>query len=126
VPQAEWLVGWLRERGHSIGAVVNLLVPDAELIGRIAGRRSCLSCGATYHVTASPPGTQGRCTACGGDVVQRADDREDVVQARLVTYARETAPVLGVLRGASDVHDVDGTGAIADVQGRIFSALSLG
>jgi adenylate kinase len=126
VPQAAWLVGWLQERGLAVGAVVNLIVPDAELVARIAGRRSCLACGATYHVTASPPGADGRCSSCGGEVVQRADDREDVVQARLETYARETAPVLGVLRRAGAVHDIEGTGAIADVQGRIFAALALG
>lgn len=124
--QARWLVGWLRERGGKVDAVVNLVVPDAVVVERISGRRSCLSCGATYHAVYAPaPG--GKCAACGADVVQRADDKEDVVTARLQTYHRETAPVLGVLRETGvPVHDVDGVGGVDEIKGRIFRALDLG
>lgn len=123
--QARWLVGWLGERGKDIGAVVNLVVPDAAVVERISGRRSCLSCGATFHVVYAPaPG--GKCERCGADVVQRADDKEDVVLSRLATYQRETAPVLGVLRETGvPVKDVDGIGGVEEIKGRIFRALSL-
>lgn len=125
VPQAEWLLGWLRAHRPGPVVVLSLVVPDSFLVGRISGRRTCLKCGATYHVTHNPPPASG-CGQCGGEVVQRKDDAEDVVLARLATYARETAPVLGVLRGAATVHDIDGVGAIEDVRARIAAALALG
>lgn len=126
VPQAEWLVRWLGEHGRAIDAVVNLRVPDESVISRLSGRRSCLSCGATYHLVSNPPGADGRCTRCGGEVVQRADDREETIRARLETYQRETAPVLDVLRRAAPVYDIDGLGGIDEVQGRIRAALAPG
>lgn len=125
--QAKWLIGWLAGRDRSIGGVINLLVPDAVVVERISGRRSCLSCGATYHVTYAPPGHDGRCTKCGADVAQRGDDKEEVVRNRLETYQRETAPVLGVLHDAGvAVHDVAGVGSVDEIKGRIFRALALG
>jgi adenylate kinase len=126
VAQAEWLLGWLSARGRAVGVVVNLMVPDSEIVQRIAGRRTCLGCGATYHVTAQPPVQAGRCDRCAGEVVQRADDREDVVLERLRTYARETAPVLALLRGATPVVDVDGVGGIEAVQARVHASLPRG
>jgi adenylate kinase len=125
VPQARWLTGWLRERGTRIHHVINLQVPDAVIIERLSGRRVCLGCGATYHVVYAPP-PEGGCATCGGAVVQRKDDREEVVLERLEVYARETAPVLDVLREGATVHDIVGTGAVEDIRARIFAALSLG
>ncbi|MFZ5478702.1 MAG: adenylate kinase [Myxococcota bacterium] len=125
-PQAEWLLGWLDDRGHRIDHVVNLLVPDAVVIERISGRRTCLGCGATYHVTYAPPKVAGTCDRCGGEVVQRKDDAEDVVRDRLATYQQQTAPVLGVLRDAgTTIHDVDGLGTVDEIRSRIFGALGL-
>lgn len=123
--QAEWLVGWLQQQGRSIDHVVNLVVADALVVERISGRRTCSQCGATWHIVYNP--SPGACRTCGAsDVVQRKDDSESVVVSRLATYARETLPVLSVLRGACPVHDVDGVGGIEDVRRRIFSALHLG
>lgn len=123
--QAEWLLGWLGERGHRVDAVVNLVVPNAVVLDRISGRRSCLSCGATYHVASAPPKIAGTCDRCGGEVVQRKDDSESVVGERLATYASQTEAALPILRGATTVHDLDGTGAVEAVRERIFAALGL-
>jgi adenylate kinase len=126
VMQADWLVRWFVDHGRGMDAVVSLSVPDALLIERISGRRTCAKCGATWHVTANPP-PGGICGACGSpEIVQRKDDAEEVVRDRLVTYERETAPVLDVLRRASTVHDVDGVGTIDEIRTRIFAALRLG
>lgn len=124
-PQTEWLISWLGERGHKIDAVVNLKVPHAIVVDRISGRRSCLSCGATYHVTAAPTKVDGRCDRCGGEVVQRKDDAEAVVQERLDTYERQTAAALPLLRAHTTVHDVDGVGSVDEIRARIFAALGL-
>jgi adenylate kinase len=124
VPQAEWLVRWFGEHGRRFDAVLNLQIVDAVVIERISGRRTCLGCGATYHVVYNPPPAPG-CARCGAEVVQRKDDAEDVVRARLETYHRETAPVLGVLRRAGPVNDIDGVGEIDVVRGRLRAALGL-
>lgn len=123
VAQAHWLVGWWRERATGVGRVLNLIVPDEAIIARLGGRRSCLSCGATYHVVSAPIPADGRCSRCGGEVVQRSDDREETIRARLDTYHRETAPVLDVLRGAGPVSDIDGVGGIDQIRQRIAAAL---
>lgn len=123
VPQAEWLVSWLHDHGRRIDAVLNLRVADELLVERISGRRACVKCGATYHVRFNPP-DGSTCTVCGSEVVQRKDDAEAVVRARLETYHRETAPVLGILRASGTVHDIDGVGEIPLIQGRIRTALN--
>ena len=123
VPQAEMLSDWLGSQGRSVGAVVNLHVDDAILVARLSGRRTCLSCGATYHVDNNPPTEMGSCDRCGGEVVQRKDDTAETVQARLETYARDTAPVLAWLSPRATVHTVDGAQPIDQVQDAILGAL---
>jgi adenylate kinase len=125
VPQAEMLSTWLESQGRSVGAVVNLFVADHILVERLSGRRTCLSCGATYHLHNNPPSTQDVCDRCNGEVVQRKDDNEHTVQARLQTYARDTAPVLAWLKPRSTVHSVDGAQPIDQVQGDILNALQV-
>jgi adenylate kinase len=124
-PQAEWLIGWLQERGHRIDAVVSLQVPDALVVERISGRRSCMACGATYHVVTAPPVKEGICDRCGGAVAQRKDDAEAIVIDRLAVYASQTAAALPLLRERATVHDLDGVGTVDEVRRRIFSALGI-
>jgi len=123
VAQAEMISAWLEKQGRAVGAVVNLEVDDKILISRLSGRRTCLSCGATYHVTNNPPADGDRCDRCQGDVVQRKDDTEDTVRARLETYARDTAPVLAWLKPRAMVYTVDGAQPIQVVRGAILDAI---
>ncbi len=123
VPQAEMLTEWLSSQGRSVGAVINLYVDDAILVARLSGRRTCLTCGATYHIDNNPPTRPNACDRCQGEVVQRKDDSAETVKARLVTYARDTAPVLEWLTPRAKVHSVDGAQPIEKVQGAILSAL---
>jgi len=117
IPQAEWLLGWLN-RSKQAAQVFSLEVPDSLLMERICGRRVCTKCGTPYHVSYNPPPPS--CSVCGSlDIVHRADDKEEVVFARLETYQRETAPVLGVL-GTLSVHSVDGVGTVDEIRGRIL------
>jgi len=124
VPQASMLLEWLAGQDRSVGSVVNLEVDNAVLIGRLSGRRTCLGCGATYHLQHNPPGVGGICTRCDAEVVQRDDDKEDTVRARLDTYARDTAPVLAFLEPRAPVHTVDGAASIDTVKADIREALS--
>ncbi len=123
VRQAELLEEGLAAQGRQVDLVISLEVPDEVILRRLSGRRVCLSCGATYHVDHSPPARPGTCDRCGGEVVQRDDDREEVVAKRLATYHRETAPVLDFYRERGVVRPVDGTGSIQEVAERIRGLL---
>jgi adenylate kinase len=119
VPQAHWLLDWLSARP---ARVISLEVPEQMVVERISGRRVCSQCSTPYHVTADPP--PPTCRHCGSaEIVQRRDDREDVVAARLQTYTQDTAPVLGVLQQKVPVFVVDGVGSVEDVRGRILRAV---
>jgi adenylate kinase len=123
VRQAADLDAALAGRGAAVDVVVNLEVPPAEIVERLAGRRSCPSCGATYHVRFQPPRAGDRCDACGGTLTQRLDDAADVVQGRLRVYEAQTAPVLEHYRGRGLLVDVDGRGTPEEVAARIVEAV---
>lgn len=123
IRQAELLVEWLGQRGRTVAHVISLELADEVIVRRLAGRRVCLTCGASYHVDVNAP-ADGRCLACGGEIVQREDDREDVVRARLLTYHRETAPVLAYFSALGVVRPVDGDRPIQEVTLAIRAAVS--
>ena len=95
VPQAEALDAMLAEVGRGITHVVLIDVPAEELVQRIAGRRSCGTCGKIYNVAFDPPKAEGVCDLDGGELVQRADDNEETVRNRIVVYEQQTAPLVG-------------------------------
>lgn len=123
VKQAELLADWLSAHGRSINAVICLHVADEIVVERLSGRRTCLSCGATYHVLNNPTRVAGACDRCGGEVVQRQDDAEETIRARLATYHRETTPVLAWLGERVGVVTLDGSGPIEQVERSIFAQL---
>jgi adenylate kinase len=124
VVQAELLASWLSEHGRQIDVVINLIVADEVIVRRLSGRRTCRACGASFHVDHNPPRVAGVCDVCGAaEVVQRDDDHEDTVLARLQTYHRETAAVLPWLRARVPVTDIDGTLPISQVQELVHSVL---
>ncbi len=108
VPQAEAFDRMLERNGLKIGKVVSLEVPRETLLDRLAGRRVCKNCGAVYHVNTKPPAKAAVCDSCGGEVVLRPDDREDVVLNRLVTYERSTAPVKDYYRQQGKFVELNG------------------
>jgi adenylate kinase len=95
VPQAEALDAMLQEAGREITHVVLIDVPAEELVKRIAGRRSCSTCGKIYNVTFDPPQVDDVCDVDGGQLTQRADDNEETVRNRIVIYEEQTAPLIG-------------------------------
>ncbi len=106
--------------GHPLDLVINLDVPTEIVLDRIAGRRVCESCGATYHVHA-PPESDWTCDVCGGAVVQREDDTEDAVMRRLELYEEETVPIIDFYRNVGTLVVVDGTGDGDDVFTRLVA-----
>lgn len=123
VVQGELLLKWLADHGRRVGLVISLEVAPELLIKRLSGRRTCRSCGRSYHVDTAPTSQEGVCDACGGEVVQRDDDRESTVRSRLETYLRETAAVLPFLSERCTVQKVDGSLPIDQVGALIGSAL---
>ena len=119
VGQAEYLDKALGDQGRALDAVINLDVPAMIVAERLAGRRVCGSCGASYHIRHKPPQVDGRCDSCGATLGVRADDAEDVVRSRLEVYERQTAPVLEYYRSRSRLRDVDGIGTPEVVAERI-------
>lgn len=108
VPQAEAFDKMLGRNGLRIDKVVSLEVPREILLERLAGRRVCKNCGSVYHAKTKPPVKAGVCDSCGGEVVLRPDDREEVVLNRLVTYERSTAPVKDFYKGQGKFAELDG------------------
>jgi adenylate kinase len=103
--------------------VVSLLVPEAELVRRLAGRRTCSNCGSMYHVVFDPPKVDGVCNRCGGKLFQRDDDREEIITARLEVYNKETAPLIDFYRKRRKLAEIEATGSADEVFGRVLVAL---
>jgi adenylate kinase len=109
-------------RTHPLDAVINLDVSTEIVLDRIAGRRVCDNCGATYHVS-MPPKQNWTCDECGGKVVQRADDTEDAVMRRLELYEQETVPIIDHYRKLGKLDVVDGEGDGDDVFKRLVTSV---
>jgi adenylate kinase len=123
--QAGVLDTLLAELARRVDAVLYLSVPDELIVGRMAGRRSCPACGAVYHVTANAPAEQGVCDGCHHGLIQREDDREEVVVERLRVYRRHTEPLLDLYRHRGNLTEVSGVGDMDEVFAGLRSALEL-
>jgi adenylate kinase len=126
VPQAESLSRMLAERGRKLDHVLVLDAPDEELVMRIAGRRTCQSCGATYHIVAKPPRVPDVCDRCGSALVQRSDDSEEIIRNRLREYAAKTRPVLDYFeQNKWPIRRIEAVGNMDQIFGRIYAAVLL-
>lgn len=123
VPQAEALEALLIDRGTPLDVVLRLAVPQEEIVERLTGRRTCSQCGRIFHLTFDPPTTEGRCDDCGGTLMQRDDDTEDVVLNRLDVYRAQTEPLENFYWERGLLRDVEAVGEVTDVQARIQSIL---
>ena len=88
VPQAEAMMKFKK-----IDYALNFVAPDEEIMERLGGRRTCNKCGAIYHIKNMPPTIDGVCDKCSGRLVQRADEKPDVIKNRLEIYKEKTKPV---------------------------------
>ena len=100
IPQAESLTKALAERGEKVDYAINVDVPDENIINRMSGRRACLGCGATYHITFNPPVKEGICDTCGQELVLRDDDKPETVKKRLDVYHQQTQPLIDYYKNA--------------------------
>jgi len=117
--QAQSLDRMLAKKNLPLNHVVSLEVAYPRLIERLGGRRNCEGCGALYHVTFDPPSRSGVCDHCGAPLVQRADDCEDTIRARLDVFDRDTVPLRSYYRERNLLREVDGSGDRDEVFARI-------
>ena len=105
----------MEKAGIVFDAVVSIEISDEEIMERMGGRRVCEACGASYHIVAVPPKTEGVCDSCGGNLVQRKDDAPETVKARLEVYHQETEPLKefyaqrGLLKSVENQPSVEAT-----------------
>ena len=116
--QAEFLNSVLVKLGTPLDAVLEMTLDNAEIIKRLSGRRTCTECGKIF------PSDRGSCDACGGTLIQRNDDKEDVIRHRLDVYAEQTAPIIGFYNNAGLLRTISALGSVESVGHLAISALS--
>jgi adenylate kinase len=126
IPQAEAM----KQAGVDIDYVVEIDVPDEEIIKRMSGRRMHLASGRTYHVVFNPPKVAGKDDVTGEDLVQRDDDREETVMKRLEVYHSQTKPLVDYYSNWAQTGDkapkyvkITGVGSVDQIKQQIFDAL---
>ncbi|GHJ34966.1 adenylate kinase [Streptomyces sp. TS71-3] len=124
VAQAESLDEMLKAESMKLDAVLDLEVPEDEVVKRIAGRRVCRNDAShVFHVSYAPPKREGVCDACGGELYQREDDSEDTVRKRLEVYHTQTEPVIDYYRSQGLVVTISALGKVEEVTERAMAAL---
>ena len=111
--------------GVSFDHVLSIEISDGEIEERMEGRRVCQSCGAPYHVKARPPKVEGVCDSCGGQLVQRDDDKPETVKHRLEVYHSETEPLKGFYAGKGVLSPVANQDTIEGTTKVMMEALGL-
>jgi adenylate kinase len=123
VPQADALRETLAQLGKDLDAVISLEVDTEALVERLTGRRTCKGCGRGYHVRFDPPTKADSCDSCGGELVQRDDDREETIRHRLSVYHEQTSPLADYYQAQGLLIGVDGMLPIGQVREQILSVL---
>ncbi len=127
IPQADAM----KEAGVIIDAVVEIAVPDEEIIKRMSGRRAHLASGRTYHIVFNPPKVEGKDDVTGEPLVQRDDDKEETVRKRLDVYHEQTEPLVNYYKKWADAGTanapqyikIEGVGKMDQIRDQIFAAL---
>ncbi len=121
IPQAQAL----EDNGIDIDWALSIEIGDDEIIERMAGRRTCADCSQTFHLTANPPKTPGKCDFCGGELIIRKDDAPETVKSRLDTYHRETEPLKAFYEQRGKLLPVDNQPTVEATTDAIARALGL-
>lgn len=99
VNQAKALDELLLKKSRQLNSVILFQISDEEVIKRLSGRRVCPNCGAVYHTVYNPPKKEGICDKCGSSLIQRDDDKEEVIKKRLEVYHQQTLPLIDYYKG---------------------------
>lgn len=123
IPQAQSLDKVLKELSEKIDFAVDVDVPDENIINRMSGRRACLNCGATYHISFNPPKKEAVCDSCSHELVLRGDDKPETVKKRLEVYHEHTQPLIDYYKKEDVLRTVDGTQSMDTVFEAIVAIL---
>ncbi|MBI5973391.1 adenylate kinase [Staphylococcus caledonicus] len=124
IDQAEALNEIMSELGRSIDAVINIEVPEEELMNRLTGRRICEKCGTTYHLVFNPPKVDGICDIDGGKLYQREDDNPETVSNRLSVNVKQSKPILEYYDNKGVLNNIDGAKDIDEVTKDVIDILN--
>ena len=125
VPQAEALDSEMQRLGRSLSVALLIDVPDEEVVRRLGGRRTCVKEGHVFHVDFDPPAEEGVCDVCGGELIVRDDDRDDVIRNRLEQYHEKTEPLVVYYEGKDILRKVDGSRGLDEVTEEIRGVLTI-
>jgi adenylate kinase len=123
VAQAQYLGEMLKLHGFRRPLVIHLRIDTELILRRITGRRMCKTGGEIYNLYDRPPKIEGRCDNDGGELMQRPDDREEIVAPRLRAYEKQTAPLVAYYKRLGLLHDVDAAKSVDEVRQQIDKAI---
>lgn len=123
IDQAESLNQIMSELDREIDAVINIEVPEEELMNRLTGRRICEKCGTTYHLVFNPPKVDGICDIDGGKLYQREDDNPETVSNRLSVNVKQSKPILEYYNNKGVLKNIDGSKDIDEVTNDVIDTL---
>lgn len=115
--------GILGSSGAPLDAVLEFKLENDEIVKRLSGRRVCKSCGAIFHVIFEKPKKDGICDNCQGELNQRDDDKESVIQNRLDVYSAQTSPIINYYKDANLLRTISGVGEVNEISERAIAAL---
>lgn len=121
IPQAESLDNLLSHLNKNVDAVILFKIEDEEIVKRLTGRRVCPSCGAVYHMVYNPPKIDEICDKCGARLIQRDDDKEEVIRKRLEVYHQQTKPLIEYYK--SKIVEIDATDNPNNIYNKIVSMI---
>ena len=124
VAQAQALEGMLKNNDKDVSCVFLFDSDDEVIVERLSGRRSCPNCGAVYHVKYSPPKVDNLCDVCSTPLIQREDDREEVVRKRLEVYRNQTSPLVDFYREKNKLKVINAERSIEEVYADLKTAIS--
>jgi adenylate kinase len=125
VAQAESLDNMLKSNSDAIDRVIYFKINPQILLERLTGRRTCTTCSEIYHIKTKPSKASEVCDKCGGKVIQRSDDKEDVIVERLAQFEKNTGPTIDYYRSKNVLFEIDGAHEPSVVFEQIQKSLSL-
>lgn len=126
IPQAIALEDMLKRNGKELSKVILFEISEDVVVDRISGRLTCSQCGALYHIKYNPPKEDLICDLCGGKLIQREDDKEEVIRRRFKVYQEQTQPLIAFYRERNKLFSLDATQSVEEISKKIIEAIKDG